>query len=506
MRHRTLSHGQTAGLGARLHAFLFAEEIPYGLAIVRILMPLALLIDLFYRWPFVRELYSTDGATAPLWNTYGLTSPIPEFPGAVAVGLFTLLMVTMVSTSLGWMTRISATIATVLYIYFQTLDSIGTITKYTVIGSHVMLLLAVSNCGAIWSLDSLRKPITDPRFPVWPRRLVQILIGVIYLGAAMTKIHTPAYFNGDQMMYWALTHVNGHHPVGEWLAYYPGLLAAGAYTAIVWETLFLFLAWRGPSRLIMLAMGVAFHMATWFMLGLAIFPCVMIATYFAFLSERDAYFCGRAILRVARRFGVGLREFFDRATVRLAPARRLGPVAFVAALWSLSLGGVAAERLSDPYGKRAADGPVALVPADRGQVAKMLAGAEALRPEDKIFAFEIGTGLFGEVLVGRKRVFQSGDELIAQCIASPPHADAYVECNLHTADGRLLERAGRVLLREQNRLNFTFNICEAVPPGNYELVLRLSGREITRKSFSVIGTGSADTSEQPATVVGVVAN
>lgn len=506
MRHRMSDRRNTVSFAERLRTFLFAEEVPYGLALVRILLPLALLVDLVYRWPFVRELYSADGATAPIWNTYGMSSPIPEFPGAVAVALFTLLMATMVTTSLGWMTRISATIATVLYVYFQTLDSIGTITKYTVIGSHVLLLLAVSNCGAIWSLDSLRKPIAGPRFPAWPRRLVQVLLGVIYLGAAMTKIHTPAYFNGDQMMYWALTHVNGQHPVGEWLANYPGMLAAGAYVAIVWETLFLFLTWRGPSRVIMLAMGVGFHVATYFTLGLVVFPCVMVAAYFAFLSERDAYVCGRAILRVADRFGVGLREFFAAACRLLNPARRLGPVAFVAALWMIAIGGAAAERLMDPYSRRAAGGPLALTPVDRELAATMLAGPQPLRPEDKIFSFEIGTSLFGDVLVGHKRVFESGEELIAQCVASPPHGDAYVECHLHAADGRLLERTGRVLLREQSRLNFMFNICDRVPPGDYELVLRLSGHEITRKAFSVAGDESAGPVETPAAVAGMLAN
>ncbi|MGC1273628.1 MAG: HTTM domain-containing protein [Planctomycetaceae bacterium] len=504
MRHRKTDRRTATSLGERLKSFLFAEEVPYGLAIVRILMPLVLLVDMVYRWPFVRELYSADGATAPLWNTYGMRSPIPEMPGAVAVALFTLMMATLVTTSAGWMTRVSAAVATGLYVYFTTLDSIATITKYTVIGAHVMLLLAVSNCGAVWSLDSLRTPIAGPRYPVWPRRLMQILLGVIYLGAAMTKIHTPAYFNGDQMMFWMLTHVNGHHPVGEWMANYPGLLAAGAYVAIVWETLFLFLTWKGPARLIMLAMGVAFHVATYFTLGLDIFPCVMIAAYFAFLSERDAYVCGRAIHRIADRLGVGLRDFFAICTRRLAPAKRLGPAAFVATMWAIALGGAAAERLIDPYGKRDSDGPMALTPIDRETVRTLLAGPEPLRPEDKIFSFEIGTGLFGEVLVGRKRVFENGDSLIAQCIAAPPHGDSYIECNLHDADGQLLERAGRVLLRENNRLNFTFDVCDAVPPGDYELVLKMSGREITRKSFAVAGDDPAI--ETPAAVTGMLAN
>ncbi|GIT28627.1 MAG: hypothetical protein Ct9H300mP1_06730 [Planctomycetaceae bacterium] len=45
-------------------------------------------------------------------------------------------------------------------------------------------------------------------FPAWPRRLMQLLIGLIYLGAAITKIHTPTFFSGDQLRFWLMTDVN----------------------------------------------------------------------------------------------------------------------------------------------------------------------------------------------------------------------------------------------------------------------------------------------------------
>ena len=487
MRHRTAQQRNATSLKRQLQEFFFADEVPYGLAIVRILLPLVLFVDLLKRWSFARELFSADGATAPLWITYGFPSPLPELPGAVAVALFTLLLATLLASSLGWMTRASLAIATTLYLYFTLLDAIGTITKYTVIATHLMLLLSVSRCGAVWSLDALRRPVAGPRFPAWPRRLMQILIGVIYLGAAVTKFHTPAYFNGDQMLWWTLTHVNGSHPLGETFAYYPGLLAVGAYAAILFEVLFLFLCWRGWGRVVMLVTGVGFHIATWLTLGIDIFPCVMITSYFCFTNERDVYRWSRGLNRLAARIGLPLRELAERATRLLAQTRRLGPLAFAMALWGIALAGVAAERLNDPYAERGAAGPLPLRELDDDQVRTMLAGTSPLRPEDRIFGFELGTHLFGDALIGRKNVFKSGEELIAQCIASPPHGDVYVECNLYTADGRIVERQGLILLREASRLNFRYMICDAVPPGDYELVLQLANTEVTRRKFTVAG-------------------
>jgi hypothetical protein len=501
VRHRTAKRQHAAGPLQSVRDFFFAEEVPYGLAAVRIVLPLVLLADLLRRWPFARELFSADGATAPLWITYGFRSPLPELPGAVAVGLFTLLLAALVASSLGWMTRVSLTIATVLYFYFTTLDAIGTITKYTVIACHVLLLLSFSHCGAVCSLDALRRPIAGPRFPVWPRRLIQIFIGVVYLGAAMTKMHTPSYFNGDQMLWWMLTHVNGRHPIGEYLAYFPVILTIGAYAAVLWEVMFLFLAWRGWSRALMLLIGVGFHISTWLTLGLDVFPCVMISTYLCFFGERDYYAVSRWVNRLATRWNVPVGEFLSAAVGWLAPTRRLGPVGFVVTLWSIALAGTAAEYWMDPYGVRRPDGPLALRELDPATVQTMLNRTQVLRPQDRIFSFELGTGTFGEWLTGRKRVFSKGEELIAQCIPAPPHFDCYLECNLHSADGRVLERVGRILARENSRMNFHFTLCDAVEPGEYELVLKLSGTEVARRRFTVVEENRHASRRDDATAV-----
>lgn len=484
MRKRTVARSLT-NFRADIQQFLFATEVPYGLAIVRILLPLVLFVDLLKRWEFARELFSSDGATAPLWITYGLRSPIPELPGAVAVALFTLLMACLVASSLGWMTRISLAVSTVLYLYFTTLDALGTITKYTVIASHVLLLLTLSRCGDVWSIDALRRGGEAPRSAVWPRRLMQFLLCATYFGAAMTKLHTPSYFNGDQMMWWILTHINGHHPLGESMAYYPALLSVGAYAAILWEILFAFLCWRGWGRIVMIGMGVCFHALTWVMLGLDIFPCVVISSYFCFATERDVRAWDRVLHRLALRIGLPLRDL--EALVMRLPVKRFGRIAFVAAMWGIAVAGAAAERLQDPYQERGSNGPLPLQTLSVETVRTYLASPEPLRPADRIFAFELGNRLFGDALIGRKRTFETGETLIAQCFAAPPHGDMYVECNLHTGDGQIVERRGTIMVREVNRLNFNFPLCNEAEPGEYEFVLKVSGTEVARKKFSIVG-------------------
>ena len=487
--HSVLAFGQQMGsrLTGRLRDFFFAEEVPYGMALARIALPLVLLADLLKHWQFARETYSADGATTSIWINYGLPNPWPELSGAWAVALFTLLLVSLVTASLGWMTRVSLALSTGLYFYFQALDSAGTASKYSVIATHALLLLTLSRCGDVWSFDALRRGGPTPRSAVWPARLLQILIGVVYFGAAITKLHTPGFFNGDQMLFWTLTHLNEAHPVGEVMSHYPALLIVGAYAAAVFEMTFLFLCWRGWTRPVVLATGLAFHVGTYFSLGLIYFPLMYFAIYWAFLSEREARIFGRVARQFATATGLAQRLSLTAAAARLAPVRRLGLLSFALTLWAVSLGGVIAEWCVDPYQQRGPGGPLALRPMDDATVQPMLARPEPLRMKDKFFALELGTDLFAETVVGRKTTFGYGETLIVQCHVPPPHEDMYIECGLETAEGRPLETNGRILLRETVRQTFRYNICNAVPPGEYAVRLRAAGQEVARRRFTVLG-------------------
>ena len=191
--------------------WFFTEERPYGMALMRIVLPLVLLIDTCFRHPWAREFYSTDGAPSPLDVNFQRPGMVFIPGGSLAVALHALLIASLVTSSLGWFTRASLFLATVLYTWFGLLDALSTLTKYTVIASHLLLLLTLSNCGALWSVDAWRKRGSRPREAgeiedhhlqgaIWPARLVQLLVAVVYLGAAITKMHTPAFFNGDQLM------------------------------------------------------------------------------------------------------------------------------------------------------------------------------------------------------------------------------------------------------------------------------------------------------------------
>ncbi|MGE5195244.1 MAG: HTTM domain-containing protein [Deltaproteobacteria bacterium] len=495
----------------RLKTFFFARELPYGMALMRISLPAVLLVDIVRRWPYAREFYSTDGATAPLFENFGYPHFLPFFAAPVAVGLYTALVLFMVASAAGWFTRISMPVATALYFYFTMLDCLSTISKYTVMATHLLLLLSLSNCGDLWSVDSwlrrrrLRRefpgaPLPAVRGPVWPQRLAQILIGMIYFGAAITKLHTPEFFSGDQLVSWMMTYINNEHPLGDYLLQYPLLVSVSCYITFFWELTFIFLVWGRKMRWWLLAVGTAFHLMTWLTLGLIIFPLVVSAAYMVFLQERDV----RAICtwRFLRRLFPGL-SVPPAAAVDEPPAvnwrGRFGSIgAFAMVMALLCLAGIEAEHLTDHYHMRGPGGPLPLREMTDEELQPLFAPDRPIRQSDKLLAFDLGSLLVGEHLVHTRKEFRQGEQLVAQVTLNKPRDDMWVDCLLCEAarddsseetrlvPGRIVAKIGLPMYRESFRGNFIFNLDEALDPGDYFLRLRSGAEEVSRRHFRVL--------------------
>ena len=175
-------------LSQRYNSFFFKEEKPYSLAILRMLLPLVLFVDMLPRWFHARELFSLDGAPAPIWTSYGMPDYLPLFSGSIVVAMMTALLFLLVMLSIGWCTRLSAFGSMLLYTYLTMTDSVSTLNKFSVISSHVLMLLTFSECGIVWSIDAWQKrrkflanhPESNnsdyvvPMVPVWTRRLIQL--------------------------------------------------------------------------------------------------------------------------------------------------------------------------------------------------------------------------------------------------------------------------------------------------------------------------------------------
>ncbi len=485
-------------LSKQLESFFFSQDVPYGLAMTRILLCGTLLWTLVWRFPYARELYSTDGAIAQLSITFGQGNLLPELPGTAVIALFSLLMCALFGGMVGWQTRICLFLSCILYTYFCLLDALSTLTKYSVISSHLLLLLSLSECGSLWSVDSWLSSNTKrglwpgqptwirPKSSVWPQRLMQLFIGLIYLGAAATKLHTPSYFNGDQLKYWMLTQLNHGHPVGDYLSMHPALVVIMCYIAVIWEIGFIFTAFTRWGRISMLSLGVIFHIATTLTLGLFIFPLVMIASYCSFITSSDIQWASQHARYLRRRFLRGISGF-DLSIPRLTSWRPVmahySLLMFVSAIVLATSAGVQAENWMDPYDVHRAEGPHTLNPMPMERVAELFQQENTMREVDRIFSFRLGSIQLSDIVVDARHEFTQGERLVAQVSLTPPHGDMYLECLLLDADGDLLHQEYYIAPRESNLVHFYYNLCESLVPGNYTMVLRANAKEVQRQPF-----------------------
>ncbi len=492
------------GILGRLNAFFYSEEVPYGLALMRISISIALLLAMVPRWAYARELYSSDGAPVGVWTIYGQKPLFTEPSAEAAIAIHSVLLLACLTSCIGLCTRFSLILATAGYIYLNSLDTLGTMNKYSVIASHLVLLLCFSDCGAIWSLDNwlrrsrLRRSGVPPeianqprRSAAWPRRLLQLFIGIVYFGAVMTKVKIPAYFSGEQLQTWMITNYNTPNLLGRYFEPYPAILAAFGLVALVWECTFIFLAWRGIGRIVMLGIGATFHIMTLLTLGLWLFPVVCISAYLAFVNEADIDRCKQLFARW-RESGRGLRAtvgniFRTRESPLLPSVNPIWAQAVFAVLVLVTAGGgIALEYKLDRYGMRRPEGPYTLKELDPNYVAQLLRPSERIRNQDKVLLFDIGTRVAAGSVLDRRSEFHQGELMKAQCDLVPPHEDLWLGCEVEDAQHRVIDTTGCSVAGESMRAIFDYTIGVSMPTGDYSLVLKIGGEEIIRRHFRVL--------------------
>ncbi|MCA9009350.1 MAG: HTTM domain-containing protein [Planctomycetaceae bacterium] len=484
-----------------IREFFFAEQSPYGIALVRMFLPSAALLPMLMRFPRVRELYSNDGAPQQLFELFGQGTPLPLMSPTFASALYGVMIFALICGIFGFRTRLAFLVGAPLYTYFNLLDAVSTMTKYSVISAHVLFILAFSDCHLVWSVDAVLKRWKDgrensaipPRAPVWPARLIQILFCFIYFGAAITKIQTQAFFTGEQMRYWMLSNWNYANPIGEFMATSTPLLLISGYITVVWEISFPFLAWRPIGRWFALGVGVLFHFMTWIALGLWIFPLICTSCYLAFLTERDIVALRRFIHRLRLPASLlGLPRFAIAQLIEMRPARFPVSAVWLVLATLAAIGAAEADYRFDLYGTSSGN-IMPLKELNRDVALAMINNARPLREKDKFFSFDIGSMLVGGQLANRTTDYRDGDTIIAQCNINPPHEDMWVECTIEDADARIIDNFGQAVTRDSLWANFHYQTGGRMVPGDYWMVLKSSGKEIARRPFKLVETSGSQT-------------
>lgn len=173
---------------------------------------------------------------------------------------------------------------------------------------NVLFYLIWADCGSRLSIDERRSrrrhrdlPISptvvsattneprNPTQPIWPLRLIQTQVAMIYAASGLFKLLQPMWRDGSAVYY-----TTGQNIYGRIFHVYPlptdfaWALTMLTYATVLWEISFPLLLLNRSTRRVALATGVAMHLGIWATMEVGPFTWMVLASYAAFLSPQTA--------------------------------------------------------------------------------------------------------------------------------------------------------------------------------------------------------------------------
>lgn len=152
-----------------------------------------------------------------------------------------------------------------------------------------LIALSLSPCGAVWSIDSLRKAggcfgeveRTSP-FAGWPIIFVQWMFVLIYASAAYSKLrHGLVWLNGYTLQYYlAQDALRWDRPAGMWLAEHHFLVLFFSWMTVLFEATFVSVMIFPKLRWFFVPVGLCFHAAIYFLQAAPFFQLMALYSVF----------------------------------------------------------------------------------------------------------------------------------------------------------------------------------------------------------------------------------
>ena len=187
-----------------------------------------------------------------------------------------------ISLAIGWHTRISAAIFACCFTWIELCDISTYLNHYYLVSLLSFLLIYVPS-AATWSLDARHRnkqnipPILVRKRHRW---LLCGQIAIVYTCAGLAKCHADWLFHGVPLHLWLARY--GDIPlIGSWFEMRETAIAASWCGFLYDLSIPWLLAWRRSHRLAMIAV-ILFHVITWLLFPIGLFPWIMIASSLAF--------------------------------------------------------------------------------------------------------------------------------------------------------------------------------------------------------------------------------
>lgn len=199
---------------------------------------------------------------------------IRPWPGNWMYVPFIAATIAAIGVALGLFYRWSITLFFLAFTYTELLDQTAYLNHYYLV-SLISGLLIFMPANAAWSIDCSRKPALKlETVPAWTLNLLRFQLAVVYIFAGIAKLTADWLFRAEPLRIW-LAARSDLPLIGKWLAEPPVAFLA-SWTGAIFDCSIVFFLLNAKTRKAAYAALVVFHVATWLLFNIGMFPWIMI--------------------------------------------------------------------------------------------------------------------------------------------------------------------------------------------------------------------------------------
>ena len=269
----------------RWRRFWFDEIPPHSYALIRILIGVVGAMTIIGAWN--PAFWQVDGIMPPAAASH-------SWPWLTAHGLGDIVGLSLRWTLLAGFVALALGVQTQIVALGIFLGSAGMIWWNPAPFSggqqllhNITFPLVFVDSGAVWSVDAFRRArrgeIQPRPEPIWPLRLWQYQLAMLYLAAGLWKMANPDWRSGFALHY-VLNNLVYQRIPGEvpHALFWPTVFLT--YLTLAWELAFPVLIWFRRTRPAMLLIGLALHLGMWVTMEVGAFMPTVLIAYVAFLD------------------------------------------------------------------------------------------------------------------------------------------------------------------------------------------------------------------------------
>jgi hypothetical protein len=267
--------------------FWFRSEATSSLALIRIAFGLLALGWTISLAPDLDAFFSRGGLLPNQPSAPGVWGVLGAFPSNLAVQiLFAVLLCACIALTVGYQTRLAALLVFIGILSFERRNPYVFNT-----GDGLMRLLAfylmLSPAGAALSVDRWHRGEHMWEFParsVWPLRLMQIQLSILYLFGLWVKLQGMTWNNGTAVSYAMRISDLSRFPMPSFLTH--SMLMANLLTfgTLAVELSLAILVWSRRLRPWVLLAGVCLHLGIEYSIRVGFFSLAILTLYLSFLD------------------------------------------------------------------------------------------------------------------------------------------------------------------------------------------------------------------------------